>query len=87
LAWTIEFDKKASKEFKSLDKSDQKQIDKFLLKLIKGPNPRQYGQALKGSLKPFWRYRIGDYRLICNIEDEVLTVLVLRVKHRKEVYK
>jgi mRNA interferase RelE/StbE len=86
LAWTIEFDKKAAKEFKALDKPTKKQIDKFILKLAKSANPRALGEALKGNLKPFWRYRVGDYRLICSIEDEVLTVLVVRVKHRKEVY-
>ena len=87
MVWTIEFDKKASKEFKGLDKPTQKQIDKFLLKLMKSRNPRQYGDALQGSLKSFWRYRVGDYRLVCSIEDEILAVLVVRVKHRREVYK
>ncbi|MBX3708454.1 MAG: type II toxin-antitoxin system RelE/ParE family toxin [Gammaproteobacteria bacterium] len=87
MAWTIDFDKKAKKEFVSLDKSTQKQIDKFLLKLMKSANPRQFGEALKGNMQFFWHYRVGDYRLICSIEDNVLTVIVLRVKHRKEVYK
>lgn len=87
MAWTIEFDKKASKEFKVLDKPIQKQIDQFLLKLMKSNNPRQYGEVLKGDLQSFWRYRVGDYRLICSIEDEILTVLVVRVRHRKEAYK
>lgn len=87
MVWTIDFDKKAKKEFASLDKTAQKQIDKFLLKLMKSANPRQSGEALKGNMQSFWRYRVGDYRLICSIEDNVLTVIVLRVKHRKEVYK
>lgn len=85
--WKIEFDKKAKKEFTSLDKATQKQIDKFLLKLMKSANPRQFGEALKGNMKSFWRYRVGDYRLICTIEDNIVTVLILRVKHRKEIYK
>lgn len=87
MAWTIEFDKKAKKEFTNLDKAIQKQINKFLLKLEKSSNPRQFGEALKGTFGSFWRYRVGDYRLICSIEDNILTVLVLRVRHRKEVYK
>jgi len=87
LAWTIDFDKKAKKEFSSIDKATQKQIDRFFLKLMKSANPLQFGEALKGDLQPFWRYRGGDYRLICSIEDNVLTVVVLRAKHRKEVYK
>lgn len=87
MAWKIEFDKKAKKEFASLDKVAQKQIDKFILKLAKSKNPRQMGDALKGSLQCYWKYRIGNYRLICSIEDDILTVIVLRVRHRKEVYK
>lgn len=87
MSWKIEFDKKARKEFMSLDKPVQKQIDKFILKLAKSKNPRQTGQPLKGELHSFWKYRVGSYRLICSIEDDVLTVLVLSVGHRKEVYK
>jgi len=87
LAWTIEFDRKAKKEFEKLGKPIQKQIDKFLLKLMKSAHPRHLGQALKGGLQSFWRYRVGDYRLICSIEDKTVTVVVLRVNHRREVYK
>lgn len=87
MVWTIDFDKKAKKEFANLDKPAQKQIDKFLLKLMKSANPRQFGEALKGNLQSFWRYRVGDYRLICSIEDKILTVIVFTIKHRKEVYK
>lgn len=87
MAWIIEFDKKAKKEFASLDKTTQKQIDKFLLKLINSSNPRRLGEALKGNLQPFWKYRVGNYRLICSIEDDIVTILVLRVKHRNEVYQ
>ncbi len=87
MAWTIEFDTKAAKEFKKLDKATQKQLDKFLLKLMKSANPRHIGRALKGSLQSFWRYRVGDYRLICSIEDKIVTILVLRVDHRREIYK
>lgn len=87
MVWTISFDKKAKKEFASLSKSVQKQIDKFLLKLMKSANPRQFGEPLKGNMQSFWRYRVGDYRLICSVEDKVLTVIIFRVKHRKEVYK
>jgi mRNA interferase RelE/StbE len=87
LAWTIKFDKKAEKEFKSLDKIIQKSIDKFLMRLTKSSNPRNVGHALKGKLQSLWRYRIGDHRLICNIEDKIVTVVVLRVSHRRHVYK
>jgi mRNA interferase RelE/StbE len=50
-------------------------------------NPRQLGKPLQGDKGGLWRYRVGDYRLICEIQDERITVLVLRVGHRKDVYR
>jgi len=88
LAWKIEIDKKALKEIKALDKFIQKRIASFLRdRLAKIDDPRSMGEALQGQLKKLWKYRVGDYRLICSIEDKVVTVLVLRVDHRREVYK
>ncbi len=86
MSWTVKFDKKAKKEFKSLDRKVQRQIDKFILKLIKSANPRLFGEVLKGSLKSFWRYRVGNYRLICHLEDNTVTILVLKIGHRKDIY-
>ena len=85
--WIVKFSKKANKNLNKLDKPIKKRIDSFILKLKKSPHPRRYGEALKNGLKYFWRYRVGDYRLICSIEDDILTVLVVRLDHRKEVYK
>ncbi len=88
MTWKIEIDKKALKEIAGLDKSIQKRIASFLKdKLAKIENPRAIGEALHGQLKKFWKYRVGDYRLICSIEDKIVTVLILRVDHRREVYK
>ena len=56
-------------------------------KILKNNDPREYGKSLKGELGELWRYRVGDYRIICSIEDERIEVLVLRIGHRKEVYK
>lgn len=86
MGWTIEFDKKAKKELASISSPIQKQIDKFLLKLGKSANPRVFGDALKGNLRSFWRYRVGDYRIICQINDKEIIVLILSIAHRKEVY-
>lgn len=87
MAWKIEIDKKALKAIAALDKPIQKRIASFLKdKLSKLENPRSIGEALQGELKKFWKYRIGDYRLICSIEDKTVTVLVLHVDHRKKVY-
>lgn len=87
MTWTIKFNKKSEKELSKLDKQAQVTIINFLLKLEKKSNPRDTGRALKGELGLFWRYRVGDYKIICKIEDEMITVLVLAIGHRKEVYK
>lgn len=65
----------------------QKRIIFFLRTKETCHNPRQQGKALRGDKAELWRYRVGDYRIICQIEDEVVTVLVLGVGHRKEVYR
>ena len=89
MAWKIEFETAAFKELSKIGKADAKRIVAFLSERVLGSgDPRSLGQALKGSrLGNLWRYRVGDYRLICDIRDKVLVVLVLRVGHRKEVYK
>lgn len=63
-------------------------VDFFRRRVITADDPRSLGQALKGkSLGSLWRYRLGDYRMICDIRDKILIVLVLRVAHRKTVYR
>jgi len=57
-----------------------------MLKLVKSENPRAYGESLKGKLSLFWRYRVGDFRIISQINDKEITVFVLAVGHRKEIY-
>jgi mRNA interferase RelE/StbE len=89
LAWRIEFDPRALDELKRLDKTAQARIIKTVRERIAPlENPRILGQALRGEeLGRYWKYRIGDYRLICDIQDETVLILVLRVGHRKEVYR
>ena len=88
MAWKIEFDPAALKELKKLDKSVEKRILKFLRERVeKLDDPRQIGASLQVTLSGFWKYRVGDYRLICSFEYDRLVVLVLRVGHRREVYK
>lgn len=87
MAWSINFNKKSEKELSKLDKQTQQKIVKFLCGLENNDNPRKSGRALKGDLGLFWRYRVGDYRIICQIEDETIMILVLSVGHRKEVYR
>lgn len=89
MAWRIEFDPRALDELKRLDKTAQARIIKTVRERIAPlENPRILGQALRGEeLGRYWKYRIGDYRLICDIQDETVLILVLRVGHRKEVYR
>ena len=70
-----------------LDRQTQLRVIEFLKSLEQIPNPRLKGKRLKGKYKNLWRYRIGDYRLIAKIEDNIFTILVIRVSHRKNVYR
>jgi mRNA interferase RelE/StbE len=87
MSWTIDFDAHALKAFEKLDKTVKNRLERFLDGLEQSDNPRQQGKALNGKYKGLWRYRVGDYRMICNIQDNQLIILVLELGHRKEVYK
>lgn len=89
LAWRIDFAEAAKAELGKLGKQTARRIIAFLRdRLAHADDPRSLGEALKGSaLGDFWRYRVGDYRIIANIEDQSLCVLVLRIGHRKDVYR
>ncbi len=89
MAWKIELSPEAEKELDELDPQAAKRILLFLRdRLSKLQNPRRLGTALKGPhFKTLWRYRVGDYRLICSIEDNEFKVSVLRIGHRREVYR
>ena len=70
-----------------LDRSAQVRILRFLNERIEGSsNPRKSGKPLRGELGDLWRYRLGDYRIVCRLENKVLVVFVVRVAHRKSVY-
>jgi mRNA interferase RelE/StbE len=86
-AWTVEFDDRARRELRKLDAKIQRDILRYLREHVAGsPDPRQFGKPLRMTLAGLWRYRVGDYRLICRLEDRILVVLVLKVGHRREVY-
>jgi mRNA interferase RelE/StbE len=89
MAWKIEFSVAADRELSKLDAQHSRRVLKFLHERVgKLDDPRTIGKALQGShLGEFWKYRVGDYRLICKIEDDRLIVLVLQVGHRKEIYR
>jgi mRNA interferase RelE/StbE len=89
MAYNVELSAEVARELRKLDRQQAKRILKFLHERVaKLDDPRSIGKALHGSrLGEFWKYRVGDYRLICKIEDDRLIVLVLRVGHRKEIYR
>jgi mRNA interferase RelE/StbE len=84
VAWTIEFDRHARKNVEKLDQQTRRRIRSFLYdRLASLDDPRQIGDALQGSeLGTFWRYRVGDYRIICDLQDSRLVVLVIDIGHR-----
>lgn len=85
--WKIEWDSKALKEAKKLDRKARKKIVEYLEKrVLASQNPYQLGKPLKGNKAGIWRYRVGDYRILCQIEDEVLIILIIAVGHRKDIY-
>ena len=88
MVWTVEITDDAVEELGKLDKSIQRRILLYLRERIAiNANPRRMGKPLKGNLAGLWRYRVDKYRLICRIMDDDLQVLLLKVAHRKEVYR
>jgi mRNA interferase RelE/StbE len=85
--WTYRFDARALKELKKLGRAAQTEILEYLDTLIAGKqDPRRFGKKLKADLAGLWRYPVGDFRIICQIQDQPLVVLVVAVGHRKNIY-
>lgn len=89
MVWKVEYLASVQKDVKKFDAQTRLRIKDFIEnRLAKSSNPRDFGHALKrGDLGELWRYRIGDYRVLCKIADGKLTILVVTIGHRKEVYK
>lgn len=89
MAWIVELDPAVEKELDKFDPQQAKRILKFLFERVAHlDDPRSIGEALHGSkFGTLWKYRIGDYRLISSIEDNVSRILVVKVGDRKEVYR
>ena len=86
--WVYRFDDRALKELKKLGHPAQKDILTYLDERIAGhDDPRRFGKGLKAGLVGLWRYRVGDYRILCQIKDGELLVLVVAVGHRRQVYE
>jgi len=88
MAWKVDLTPTALKQLAKLDKPVATRILGFLRERVeKLDDPRQVGARLQGAWSGLWKYRVGDYRIICSIESARLVVLVLRVGHRREIYK
>ena len=88
MKYKVEYTKQAVKQLKKLDKTTASLIIGWIEKnLVECENPRQYGKGLVANHRGEWRYRIGNYRLIADIQDEKITILILNVGHRREIYK
>lgn len=89
MAWKVELDPAAERELGKIDQQTARRILAFLHgRVAQLDDPRSIGEALKGSkLGAFWKYRVGDWRIIASIEDDALRILVVRIGNRKEVYR
>jgi mRNA interferase RelE/StbE len=89
LVWQIKFDDSAKKDLAKLDKQIAKRITAFMRERVAPlDNPRSLGDALKGSeLGEFWKYRVGDYRIIASIEESAVRILVVKIGNRREFYR
>ena len=89
MAWLIKLDEGAEKDLSKLDRQVAQRITKFLRERVAVlENPRSIGEALKGSkLGEFWKYRVGDYRIIASIEDALVIIYVVQIGNRREVYR
>lgn len=83
----VKYSETSLKSLKKLDKHTQKLIITYMDNIEKLEEPRARGKALSANLKGFWRYRISDYRIICEIIDDELIICVIDVDHRKQIYK
>lgn len=88
LAWTVEVSAPARKQLDKLGFQEAARITRYLRdRIAPSDDPRQFGKALVGELSGYWRYRVGDYRIVCELIDHRLVVLLVDVGHRREIYR
>lgn len=88
MAWTIEYTATARKQLRKLDRQAARQIVDFMDDRIAPlKDSRSVGKALVGALGGLWRYRVGEYRVICEIRDDALSILVVQLGNRREIYR
>jgi len=89
MGWKVELSPGADRDLDKLDPQHARRILRFLFQRVaRLDDPRSIGEPLQGQrLGEFWRYRVGDYRLVCAIQDDCLLVLVVKIGHRRDVYR
>lgn len=88
MVWSVDFSRTAKKQFARIDRTWQDRILDYLEDdVAQLENPRSRGKSLSGEFAGFWRFRVGDYRAICQITDSMLTILVIEIGHRSNVYR
>ncbi len=88
MVWTVRISNIAERQLRKLDRPVQKRVLDWLDDRIEGcKNPRHFGEPLRGDYAELWRYRVGDYRILCEIQDQKVVVLVLTIGHRRQVYQ
>jgi mRNA interferase RelE/StbE len=89
MAWRVEFLPAAERELRKIARPVRERLLLFLRDRVQGgADPRSLGEPLRGpELGKYWKYRVGDYRIICSIRDERLVVVIVRIGHRREVYR
>lgn len=87
MAWKINYSPLAIRQLRKLDKTMTRRIDVAMQEIRGLPDPRLRGKALTSNFAGLWRYRVGDYRVVCEINDGEMTVLALRIGHRSKIYR
>jgi mRNA interferase RelE/StbE len=87
IVWRVEFDRDAARDLRKLGAQAERAVLRYLRQRIAtAQDPRRFGRPLTGDLKGLWRYRVGDYRIVAQIEDDRFVVFVVTIGHRRDVY-
>ena len=87
MSYQIVYTKKAIKSLSKIDKGQQRMIIAWIEKnLVNNENPKSLGKSLKGNLKEYWRYRIGNYRILADINNDDVKIIIFNIGHRKDIY-
>jgi len=88
LAWKVELTAPARRQLSRLDRQNADRVVRFLKeRVVPADDPRSLGKAMQGTLSGSWAYRVGDYRLLCKIQDHIVTVVVIEIGHRGDIYR